>query len=111
MEADMNHSHNKAWLLICIGFEYTSGKKITEEHIDSVRYRKPLKKQASLIPYDFYFLADDSLEKSHGFIAVLHGEGRIDLVKPEDSDQKIEIVRLFWPNKWKGVPNIVSLNK
>ncbi len=94
-----------------IGFEYTPGKKITEEHIDSVRYRKPPKKQASLLPYDFYFLADDSLEKSHGFIAVLHGEGRIDLVKHEDSDQKVDIIRLFWPNKWKQAQNIVSCNK
>ena len=94
-----------------IGFEYAPGKKIIEEHIYSVRYRKPPKKQASLLPYDFYFLADDSLEKSHGFIAVLHGEGRIYLIKPEDSDQKVGLVRLFWPNKWKQTANIVNDNK
>jgi len=91
-----------------IGFEYTSGKKITEEHIDSVRYRKPPNKQASLIPYDFHFLADDSLEISHGFIAVLHGEGRIDLVTADDNADKLELVRLFWPDKWKTPPNVVS---
>jgi len=91
-----------------IGFEYTSGKKITEDHIDSVKYRKPPKKQASLIPYDFHFLADDSLEISHGFIAVLHGEGKIDLVKAEDNTDKLELVRLFWPDKWNTSSNVVS---
>jgi len=94
-----------------IGFEYTSGKKITQEHIDSVKYRKPPKEQARLIPYDFHFLADDSLEESHGFIAVLHGEGRINLVKPDDSAQKVDTVRLFWPNKWKKKTSIVTYNR
>ena len=91
-----------------IGFEYTSGKTITKEHINSVRYRKPPEKQKSLLPYNFYFLADDSLEKSHGFIAILHGEGTIDLVKASDSGEKIKLVREFWPGKWKEPLNLVK---
>jgi len=91
-----------------VGREYTLGKKITEKHIQSVKYRKPSKDVWP--PYNSLFLADDSLEKSHGLIAILHGEGRIHLVKPDDSGDKLKMVRMFWPNKWKESPNMVSHN-
>ena len=82
-----------------IGREYTPGKSITEKHIYSVKYRKPPKDVWP--PYNFLILADDSLEKTHGLIAILHGEGRIHLVKPDNSEEKLEMIRMFWPEKWK----------
>jgi hypothetical protein len=82
-----------------IGREYIQGKTITEKHIQSVKYRKPPKDVWP--PYNFLILADDSLEKTHGMIAVLHGEGRIHLVKSDDREEKLKMVRQFWPEKWK----------
>jgi len=89
-----------------VGREYTLGKKITEQHIQSVKYRKPSKDVWP--PFNSLFLADDSLEQSHGLIAIVHGEGRIYLVKPDDSGAKLEMVRMFWPDKWKEPPNVVG---
>jgi hypothetical protein len=80
-----------------VGREYTPGRKIIKKHIQSVKYRKPPKNVFP--PYCFLFLADNSLEESHGLIAVLHGEGRIHLAKSGDSDEKLNMVRMFWPEK------------
>ncbi|MHC4207300.1 MAG: hypothetical protein ACYSTT_21810 [Planctomycetota bacterium] len=88
-----------------IGREYTPGKRITEKHIQSVKYRKAPKDVCP--PYDFLILADDSLEKTHGLIAVLHGEGRIHLVKPDTSEEKSEMIRMFWPEKWNNPTQVV----
>ena len=82
-----------------IGREYTPGKIITEKHIQSIKYRKPPKD--AWPPYNFLILADDSLDNTHGMVAVLHGEGRIHLVKSDDSEEQLEMVRKFWPEKWK----------
>lgn len=87
-----------------IGREYMSGKRITRKYIQSIKYRKPPKDIWP--PYNFLILADDSLEKTHSMIAVLHGEGRIHLVKPDDSEEKLKMVRKFWPEKWKGLPKV-----
>ena len=88
-----------------IGREYTPGKSITKKHIYPVKYRKPPKDVWP--PYNFLILADNSLEKTQGIIAILHGEGRIHLVKSDDSEEELEMVRKFWPEKWKKSPKVV----
>jgi len=66
-----------------VGREYSPGKQITQKHLNSVHYLLPAK-DTDFTYYDQPLMYDDSLRKSHDLIAVVYGEGRIDLIKPDE---------------------------